>query len=80
MEKEDPADVAMRGLVALFSDPRINSFAHFRCLAEGEESEFSKSFEAMMDKLSGRTRARQKWVRRLRRLGLIEPNRKARRK
>jgi len=57
--KEEPdlkpspaADEAMRGLKELFSDPKIQSTASFRCCTEGP-TEFDVLFESIVDEQFG---------------------------
>jgi hypothetical protein len=62
-------DAAMRELKELFSDPRIQSTASFRCCTEGPD-EFEVMFESIMEEQFGDSEYKQ-WVKRLYNLGFI---------
>jgi len=72
IEISPEADAAMRGLIELFSDPKIRSTASFRCCTEGP-TEFDILFESIVDEQYGydANSEYKRWVRRLYRLGLI---------
>ena len=48
IEISPEADAAMRGLIELFSDPKIRSTASFRCCTDGP-TEFDILFESIVD-------------------------------
>jgi hypothetical protein len=72
MNRDDPPDTeaAMKALLELFSDPRSRSPARFRYPIEGP-TEVEQAFDAAMKEAFGPDESYERWVRRLRRLGLI---------
>ena len=74
MDKPDNhvADAAFEALFELFSSPKVRSHAHFSCCTDGP-TEFDKAFDSAMKEAFGPTanRKKERWVKRLRRLGLI---------
>jgi hypothetical protein len=75
-QKEEPEleispelDAAMEALKELFSDPKIQSTASFRCCTEGPD-EFEVMFESIMEEQFGDSEYKQ-WVKRLYDIGLI---------
>jgi hypothetical protein len=73
MDRHDPpltSESAIKGLLELFSDPRIRSRAHFRYPIDGPTVE-EQAFDAAMKEAFGPDKKYERWVRRLRRLGLI---------
>jgi myo-inositol catabolism protein IolC len=72
IEISPEADAAMRELKELFSDPKIQSTASFRCCTEGP-TELDVLFESILDDQFGHDPNSEytQWVRRLYELGLI---------
>src|SRR6516225_9245667 len=70
IEISPEADAAMRGLIELFSDPKIRSTASFRCCTDGP-TEFDALFESIMEEAFGDDSEYKQWVKRLHDLGLI---------
>ncbi len=70
-EATSDADNAMRALVELFSDPKLKSKAHFRYPVDGRRSEAEQAVDAAIEAAFGPDKKREHWVRRLRRLGLV---------
>jgi hypothetical protein len=66
------ADVAMKNLIELFSDPAIAAQARFRCSTEGPD-DMDVLFESILDDQFGYdpNSEYKSWVRQLYRLGLI---------
>jgi hypothetical protein len=60
-------DAIARALSKLFSNPKLRSRAHFRYPVDGKLSEFERAFDA----IGGPNKKQERWVRRLRQLGLI---------
>ena len=60
-------DAITRALSGLFSSPKLRSRAHFRYPFDGKLSEF----EQALDAIGGPNKEQERWVRRLRRPGLI---------
>jgi hypothetical protein len=64
-------DAAARSLFELFSDSKLNNRRHFRYPVDGHQSEFDRTFDAALNEQFGPDKKQERWVRRLRRLGLI---------
>jgi hypothetical protein len=61
----------MRALTELFSDPKLKSKAHFRYPVDGYRSEADEAVKDALEAAFGPNKAYERWVRRLRRLGLV---------
>jgi hypothetical protein len=79
MDQRDPPtpNDAMKALAELFSSPRVRAHAHFRYRIDGP-TEVEKAFDSACKEVFGRDwdkadKEHKRWVRRLRRLGLIGP-------
>ena len=74
VDQDDPAtpDDAMKALAELFSSPRVRAHAHFRYRIDGP-TEVEKAFDSAFKEVFGPDwdKEHKRWVRRLRRLGLI---------
>jgi hypothetical protein len=71
VECSSEADAAMRALTELFSDPKLKSKSHFRYPVDGQRSEVDEAVDAAVEAAFGPNREYERWVRRLRRLGLV---------
>lgn len=69
IEISPEADAAMAELVKIFSDPKLQSTASFRCHTEGP-NEFEVMFESVMEEQFGDSEYKD-WVKRLYDLGFI---------
>ena len=72
MDEQEKLNVteAAKAIRELFSVPRIRSQAHFRYPVDGPTEE-EQAFDAAMKEAFGPDKKYERWVRRLRRLGLI---------
>jgi hypothetical protein len=70
-ESSPELDAAARALFELFSDSKLNSRRHFRYSVDGHPSELDQAFDAALNEHFGPNKKQERWVRRLRRLGLI---------
>jgi hypothetical protein len=72
-ETEGPSDPdeAMRALTELFSEPELRRSAHFRYPVDGRLNDFDRAIYDAVDKQFGPNTKRERWVQRLRRLGLV---------
>jgi hypothetical protein len=61
---------AFNALFQIFSDPKLRCDAHFRCPIDGP-SEFDRAWDSAFEKTFGPNVEYNRWVGRLRRLGLI---------
>jgi hypothetical protein len=72
IEVSPEAHAAMAELVKIFSDPKLQSTASFRCHTEGP-NEFDVMFESIMEEQFGYdpNTEYKRWIRRLYEIGLI---------
>jgi hypothetical protein len=61
----------MRALRELFSDPKLRRSAYFRYPVAGRLNDFDRAIYDAMDKQFGPNKKHERWVQRLRRLGLV---------
>jgi hypothetical protein len=61
----------MRALTELFSDPKVKGKAHFRYPVDGQRSETDGAVDPALEAAFGPNKEYERWVRRLRRLGLV---------